>query len=143
MLKQKRGLMSSFVVAFVLLFTFVVTAHSGSTTKASKKITKDSAKNGSGLSAMTVGKDPGENQLTTPSREEAKALVNKAKAQFKNYPPQRMKISANGTKTLMIAPRNFHFSVATIGADGKLKYEGQKPDAKKANDCPSEVQPEE
>jgi hypothetical protein len=143
MLKEKRGLLSSFVVAFVLVFAFVVAAHSESNTKASKKSTKDSSKTGSGLSALTVGKDPGENQLTTPSREEAKALVNKAKAQVKKYPVQKMKTSANGTKTLMIAPRNFHFSVATIGPDGKLTYEGQKPDANKANDCPSEVQAEE
>jgi hypothetical protein len=143
MLKQKRGLMSSFVVAFVLVFAFVVVAHSDSSTKAPKKNTKDSSKSGSSLSALTVGKDPGENQLTTLSRAEAKALVDKAKAQIKKYPVHKMKISANGTKTLMIAPKSFHFSVATIGPDGKLTYEGQKTDGKKTNDCPSEVQPEE
>lgn len=149
MLTRNRGVMLFLTAAVILIFAFgVATVFAGETnaSKDSKKKTTASPK--SSLSAMTVGKDPGENQVSAPSADQVKALREKAEKKMKEYPRQKVKTHPNGGKSLVVAPHYFHLNIATVGPDGKIVYEGQRPSskgdvAKKTEDCASESQPEE
>lgn len=150
MLTRNRGLMLFLTAAVVLVFAFMVaTVFAGeknASAKDSKKKTTASPK--SSLSAMTVGKDPGENQVSAPSADQVKALTKKAEKAMKQYPRQKAKTHPNGGTSLVVAPHYFHLNIATVGPDGKVVYEGQRPSskgevAKKTEDCASESQPEE
>lgn len=148
MLKRNPGLMLCLTAAVVLIFAFgVATVFAGETDASENAKKKTTASPKSSLSAMTVGKDPGENQVSAPSAEQVKALREKAEKKIKEYPIQKAKKHPNGATSLVIVPRSFQFNIATVGPDGKLVYNGQKPPkaevAKKTEDCGTETQPEE
>ena len=118
----------SFFVAVVALFIVAYTPSAfsaddqqNSSTQNSKEEPNNQASSAS-LSAMKAGKDA-DGELRQTTKEEDRALAAQIRNTISKYPKHSVKTHPNGAKSLVTVPHSLAFSVATVGQDGKVKYE--------------------
>ena len=87
----------------------------------SKEETNQQTASGS-LSAMKAGKSE-DGELRQTTKEEDRALAAQIRNTLSKYPKNSVKTHPNGAKSIVTVPHSLAFSVATVGQDGKVKYE--------------------
>jgi hypothetical protein len=111
------------VAIFIVAFTpsvFSADEKNQSTQNAKEEVAKQTG--GGSLSAMKAGRSE-DGQLRQTTKEEDRALAAQIRNTISKYPKNSVKTHPNGAKSLVTVPHSLAFSVATVGQDGKVKYE--------------------
>ena len=125
-LRKVRGVLP-FLIAVVALLTVAYAPsvfsndEKNQSTQNSKEENMEQPASGS-LSAMKAGKTE-EGQLRQTTKEEDRAIAAQIRNTISKYPKHSVKTHPNGAKSIVTVPHSLAFSVATIGQDGKVKYE--------------------
>ena len=110
------------VLPFVAMFTALLLLTSSPLVFSNSDQKESIKSNDAGLSALKVGKDEDGNLRNTTSKEDKK-LAKKIQKEIAKYPKHTLQVHANGAKSIVIVPQRLSYTAATIGPDGKLKFE--------------------
>lgn len=129
--------MSAVTVLFLALNTFL---WAGPDIEKKARDAKKQEKKG--FAVAKTGKGPESDNLRPLTASEEKELSNQLAETLKKYPKPTLKVRADGTKSMLIAPYFLNFSVARKGPDGKLLMDCNK-DVEKIETSNIDALPEE